>query len=87
METLGKLSSSIEYHKHTLQLLKENTTSVAYTDVAGVAKEDTDTAGGVPMKQVSDGNGLFDPVTLENVCRNKRVRGLGCYQGEYDGTI
>jgi hypothetical protein len=27
-----------------------------YSDVAGVAiEEDTDTAGGVPMKQVSDG--------------------------------
>jgi hypothetical protein len=65
METLGKLSSSIEYYKYTLQLLKEITTSVAYTDVAGVAveeagvaEEDTDTAGGAPMKQVSDGNGF-----------------------------
>jgi hypothetical protein len=66
METSRKLSSSIEYHKHALQLLKENTTSVAYTDVAGAAKEDTDTAGGVPMKQVSYGNGLFDHATLEN---------------------
>jgi hypothetical protein len=36
MEILGKLSSSIEYYKHTLQLLKENTTSVAYSDIAGV---------------------------------------------------
>jgi hypothetical protein len=65
METLGRVSSSIEYCKHTLQLLKENTTSVAYTDIAGVAveeagvaEEDTDTAGGVTMKQVSDGNGF-----------------------------
>jgi hypothetical protein len=56
METLGKLSSSIEYYKHALQLLKEITTSFAYTDVAGVAveeagvaEEDTDTAGGVPI--------------------------------------
>jgi hypothetical protein len=58
MEALGKVSSSIEYCKNTLQLLKENTTSVAYTDVAGVAEEDTDTAGGVTTKQVSDGNGF-----------------------------
>jgi hypothetical protein len=32
-----------------------------------VVEEDTDTAGRAPMKQVSDGNGLFDHVTLETV--------------------
>jgi hypothetical protein len=64
METLEKLSSSIEYYKHALQLLKENTTLSHTPMFAGVAveeagvAEDTDTAGGVPMKQVSDGNGF-----------------------------